>query len=78
MKTIREFVPAYVDPYQGDRYTHVATLVQEDGSLVACFASGDRSPSIYKTVEEMLAAAERDFRERVRELPLGATGLGVY
>lgn len=57
--------PAHVDHYQAAAYTHVATRVEEDGSLVAIFADGHEAPSIFPNVAAMLEAGRRDWRERM-------------
>jgi len=57
--------PAHVDHSQSAHYRHVATRVEADGSLVAVFADGSEGPSAYPNVAAMLAAGERDWRERM-------------
>lgn len=63
----RRFVPVFVDRFQSAMYRHVATTLEADGRLVAHFGDGGTGPSIYGSVDEMLAAGERDWRERMRE-----------
>lgn len=69
MNTARRWlVPVYLDHFQSAAYRHVATTVEPDGSLVAHFGDGSNRPSVYRSIEEMEAAAETDWRERMREV----------
>lgn len=66
---IRRFVPCYIDHFQAASCTHVATELRGT-QLVAIFSDGSESISVYPSVGAMLAAGERDFRERMREVTL--------
>ena len=68
---VRAWRPVYIDRYQSDVYTHVLTVLYDDGSLRARFADGREATSVFANVEEMLKVGEADFRERVIEVPIG-------
>lgn len=65
---VRRFIPCYVDHFQSATYRHTETRLYSDGSLMALFADGAEVPSVYLTVEDMIAAGQRDYLERVREV----------
>ncbi len=67
---IRVFVPVYIDEFQSATYRHVLTTADGSG-LFAHFADGSIRPSIYTTVDAMLAAGATDWREQMREIAPG-------
>ena len=66
----RAFRPVYIDHYQAESYRHVLTVF-DGAKLFAVFADGKRYESVYPTIDAMLSAGAKDYRERVREVPIG-------
>jgi len=72
MAALALYKPAFVDHFQSATYCHVMTRVEADGSLVAIFADGHESPSVYPTAAAMIEAGALDWRERMIPVHGGA------